>query len=69
MVDFMSGEDPNTPKAAKTAYIHFWTDKREELLRMHPNTRSDGLAKEISRVWREMNVDERQVIKKRMANK
>lgn len=41
--------------------MHFWVEKREELLRLNPGIAFKDVAKEIGRVWRELDMEDKEV--------
>ena len=46
-------KDPNAPKRAKSGYILFCIDKREEIKNDNPEMSGKEILKELGRVWRE----------------
>lgn len=60
-MDEFSYHDPNAPKEPKMAYLHFWGDKREEVIRMNPGIGFKDVAKTIGSIWGGMTNDEKHV--------
>lgn len=51
-------------KRAKTAYIFFTMDKRNEVAEKNPDMKQKDILKELGRLWKEMPEDEKEKYKK-----
>jgi len=52
-------KDPNKPKRAKSAYLYFGSEKRNEINEKSPGQSVVDTMKEIGRMWRELNEDDK----------
>lgn len=44
--------DPDAPRPYRTAYLHFANDRRQEIIRVHPEMDSQQVSKELGRLWK-----------------
>lgn len=58
-------KDPNEPKRAKSAYIFFGEDKREEVKRTNPAAKSPEIMKIIGALWRELTEEQKEQYKQK----
>jgi hypothetical protein len=53
-------KDPNKPKKAVTAYIHYSKHKRPQIKEAHPKMKFGDIGKEVGEAWRKMNPAQKQ---------
>ena len=53
-------KDPNAPKRAKTSYILFCAEQRDNVKKSHPDMSAKDIIKELGRLWRDTPDEKKQ---------